>query len=236
MLIATALLVSGTARAQSQVESTSPSPSESTAAAQTQAPAAPAGFTGTVDLGGLFTSTDGDAARYERYRDTRNGLYSSFNVRRSSESFLFGANASHVGYRDQRYNATFIGRRVSANFGWVSLPLNYSYLTRTAFTTNGSVLTLDDAAQRAVQGPTISPTDGTAVGVPCAPGAPPGHNGRTSPSLIGSGPGACAPAVPANSTTATTTAQSSLIPILSSCDWRNVTVRLPKPVRAYAIP
>jgi MtrB/PioB family decaheme-associated outer membrane protein len=86
---------------------------------------------------------------------------------------VFDANALHVGYRDQRYNARFLSRRVTFGFDWISLPLNFSYLTRTPFVTSGSTLTLDDNAQRAVQGPTNVAADGTAVGVPCAPGAPP---------------------------------------------------------------
>jgi MtrB/PioB family decaheme-associated outer membrane protein len=139
-----------------------------------QAPAAPAPlFRGTTDIGGLFTTTDGDEARYERYRDTRDGVYTNFSVNRESGSYLFDASASHIGYRDQRYDATWLSKRVNFAFEWISLPLNYSYLTRTPFVTNGSTLTLDDAAQAAVQGPTNAAADGTAVGVPCAPGAAP---------------------------------------------------------------
>jgi MtrB/PioB family decaheme-associated outer membrane protein len=139
--------------------------------AQTSTPTLPAN--GTVDIGGLFTTTDGDEARFERFRDSRDGLFSNFSLNREGASYLFDANASHVGYRDQRYNASYIGRKVDFNFGWVSLPLNFSYLTRTPFVTNGNTLTLDDNAQRAVQGPTFAANDGSAVGVPCAPGAPP---------------------------------------------------------------
>src|SRR5687767_9300644 len=132
------------------------SPALAQAPTQTPAPAgqpAPPAFTGTLDLGGLFTSTEGDEARYERYRDTRDGVYSSFSLDRSGDSYLFDGNASHVGYRDQRYNARFLSRRVNLRFNWTSLPLNFSYLTQTPFVTNGSTLSLDDAAQRAVQGP-----------------------------------------------------------------------------------
>jgi MtrB/PioB family decaheme-associated outer membrane protein len=141
--------------------------------AQTQPPAPGGPLRGTVDVGGLFTTTDGDAARYERYRDTRDGVYSSVTLNRQTGTYLFDANASHVGYRDQRYNTAFWSRRVNFAFQWVSLPLNYSYITRTPYVTSGGTLTLDDGAQQAVQGPTNAPADGTAVGVPCAPGAPP---------------------------------------------------------------
>jgi len=130
-------------------------------------------LSGTVDVGGRVTGTDGDEARFERYRDTRDGLYSTFSLTRESDSYAFDADAFHVGYRDQRYRAAFMSRRVNVDFDWVSVPLNYSYLTRTPFRTSGGTLTLDDALQRAVQGPTNAANDGTAVGVPCAPGAVP---------------------------------------------------------------
>ena len=161
MLAAALLLVPCPGAAQTQ----QPPPT------QTAPPASP--FTGLADVGGLFTTADGDEARYERYRDTRDGLYSSFTLNRETVSYLFDANASHVGYRDQRYDVSYLRRKIKFGFNWLSLPLNYSYLTRTPFVTNGNTLTLDDNAQRAVQGPTNAAADGTAVGVPCAPGAPP---------------------------------------------------------------
>jgi hypothetical protein len=129
-------------------------------------------YTGTVDVGGLFTGTTGDAARYERYRDTRDGVYSSLTANRLGTSYLFDGSASHIGYRDQQYAAAYTGSRVRVNFNWVSIPLNFSYLTRTPYTLSGSTLSLDDNAQRAVQGSNASTTDGL-VGVPCAPGGPP---------------------------------------------------------------
>jgi MtrB/PioB family decaheme-associated outer membrane protein len=138
------------------------------------APAAPATpLSGTVDIGGRFTTTDGDEARYERYRDDRDGVYSSFTTGRRTDAYWFDAEASHIGYRDQRYAVDFLNRRVNFSFRWDSVPLNFSYIALTPFQTSGSTLTLDDAAQRAVQGPTNAANDGTAVGVPCAPGAPP---------------------------------------------------------------
>lgn len=142
-------------------------------ATQAPAPVPTATLSGSIDFGGLFTTTDGDEARFERYRDTRDGAFSSFGLSRSSASYLFDAKAHHVGYRDQRYAADFYSRKVTVRFRWDSLPLNYSYLARTPWAGSGGTLTLDDNAQRAVQGPTNAANDGTAVGVPCAPGAPP---------------------------------------------------------------
>ncbi|MBI4886293.1 MAG: MtrB/PioB family outer membrane beta-barrel protein [Acidobacteria bacterium] len=149
-----------------------------------QAPQAPAAapvptslLSGTVDVGGLFTTTDGDAARFERYRDTRNGLYSTFGLNRTTGTYLFNADAFHVGYRDQRYDAAFMSRRINVDFDWVSVPLNFSYLTRTPYVTNGSTLTLPDSAQAAVQ-------NRTAVGVPCAPGAAPAACGTPAQAAL----------------------------------------------------
>ena len=168
MLIAACLLAPHSAMAQGPV-----------AQGQPGAPGQPGGtaaapiFTGSADFGLLLTADDGDEARYERYRDMRNGVFSNFRVDREHANYLFNARAEHVGYRDQQYAASFLGRRVTLGFDWTSNPLNFSYLTRTPYETNGGLLTLDDAAQAAVQGPTNATNDGTAVGVPCAPGAPP---------------------------------------------------------------
>ena len=130
-------------------------------------------LTGTVDVGGQFTGTDGDEARYERYRDQRSGVFSNLALSRHTNAFVFDASARHVGYRDQRYDLNYMRPKLSFDFSFVGQPLNFSYITRTPYSANGSVLTLDDNAQRAVQGPTFATNDGTAVGVPCAPGAPP---------------------------------------------------------------
>jgi hypothetical protein len=141
------------------------------AAAQAQPAQTPAA--GTVDVGGMFTTADGDEARFERYRDARDGAYTSLALNRETGSYLFNASASHIGYRDQRYAVEYSRPRLDFGFNWISLPLNYSYLTRTPYATSGATLTLPDSAQAAVQGPTNATNDGTAVGVPCAPGAPP---------------------------------------------------------------
>ena len=161
VLTAALLLIAGPAMAQAPQ------------APQPQAPGAVSPLRGSADFGGVFTATDGDEARYQRYRDERDGVFSNLTVNRSSSRYLFDANGSHIGYRDQKYNATYLGPKVTFGFQWVSLPLNFSYITRTPFTTNGTTLTLDDSLQRSVQGPTNATNDGTLVGVPCAPGAPP---------------------------------------------------------------
>src|SRR3954469_18731505 len=151
-------------------------PAPGPAAVQAPAPAqgtADSPYTGTAEFGGLFTGTDGDAARYQRYQDLRDGAYTNLNISRITNAFMLDASARHVGYRDQRYDLGYVRPKFNFNFAFTGIPLNYSYITRTPYTRTNGVLTLDDNAQRAVQGPTFATNDGTAVGVPCAPGAPP---------------------------------------------------------------
>jgi MtrB/PioB family decaheme-associated outer membrane protein len=166
LLTATLLLAPAAGRAQTpQAPQAQPAgPAQGTADAP---------FTGTVDVGGQFTGTDGDEARFERYRDSRSGAFTNIGVSRLTDRFMFSADANHVGYRDQRYALSYSRPKFDFTAQFSGTPLNYSYLTRTPYQRDGSVLTLDDSAQRAVQGPTFATSDGTAVGVPCAPGAPP---------------------------------------------------------------
>ena len=91
---------------------------------------------GTVDVGGLFTATDGDEARYQRYRDKRDGCIPSVDLNRRRRR-------GSCSTRRRRTSAIAISStapvpgpegelRISLG---QSIPLNYSYLTRTPFTT-----------------------------------------------------------------------------------------------------
>jgi len=123
-------------------------------AAQTQPSAST--FTpklGTIDFGYRGTSFTGDEARYNRYRDLRDGGYvDRFRFVRETESTAFRAEANNVGYRDQRYFADLqsIGK-FKASFEFNSNPL-YQAQARGYFKGAGSgTLTIDDAAQSAIQ-------------------------------------------------------------------------------------
>src|SRR5690349_20328489 len=65
---------------------------------QTRIPASSLGF---VDFGYRGTSTSGDAARYERYRDDRDGVYSAFGYSRQTDTKIASASVYNAGYRDQ---------------------------------------------------------------------------------------------------------------------------------------
>jgi MtrB/PioB family decaheme-associated outer membrane protein len=118
-------------------------------------------FTGLIDFGGLFGDVNGDEARYERYRDASDGIYSDFRITREGSSYFFDATANHIGFRDQKYTATYDSRKVKFNFLWDSIPLNYYYGAITPYTRGSSKMVLDDASQLAVQ-------NRQAKGIPCA--------------------------------------------------------------------
>jgi MtrB/PioB family decaheme-associated outer membrane protein len=127
---------------------------------------------GSVDFGGQFTTTDGDEARYERYRDLRSsGLVDAFKYNRTKDAWQFNMTADHVGHRDQRYAAQFWKYdRAKVSFMWDQIPLFYSTGDRDAFgllsaTPYSGVGTgeyrLDDAVQADLQA--VCPTP------PCPP-------------------------------------------------------------------
>lgn len=158
-LMTAALLLASFATARAQDPPTKPAP-----------PTTPS--TGFFDVGYRGTKTDGDAARYERYRDLRDGAATLFSTSKHTENYRLNLFASNIGYHDQRYTVGYQNSKATFNFMWDSIPTNFSYLTRTPWTDTGNgVLTLPDSAQQAVQAK-------LAVGVPCGPGAPPAACGN----------------------------------------------------------
>jgi MtrB/PioB family decaheme-associated outer membrane protein len=123
------------------------SPAGAQEASQAEAPRA-----GSIDFGGRLFTTDGDEARVQRYRDLRDGGFlENFRYNRETDAWLFDVTLTHVGYRDQRYDAS-VNRfgKVKAWFQWDQVPLFYSVDTRTPYvSTSPGVLRISDAAQQA---------------------------------------------------------------------------------------
>lgn len=122
------------------------------AAAIAQTP--PPGTTGFFDFGGRGTSTTGDAARYERYRDMGNGLFlENARLMRDRNGWLVSVNAEHIGRSDQRYQGTF--QKPGRFKGWVSwdqIPMVMSVTTQTLFVPpTGNEFTIEDPLQQQVQ-------------------------------------------------------------------------------------
>ncbi|MGE5127281.1 MAG: MtrB/PioB family outer membrane beta-barrel protein, partial [Betaproteobacteria bacterium] len=114
---------------------------------------------GSIDIGGRFTSTTGDEARYERYRDLRDGANVNLHYSRETPNWTFDVKAQNIGYRDGRYVLKFNSRRVQLWAQFDQTPLNYSYDTRTPYSCTAGNCALDPGLRAAVQAK-------TAVGIP----------------------------------------------------------------------
>jgi MtrB/PioB family decaheme-associated outer membrane protein len=114
---------------------------------------------GRVDFGFRGQSLSGDAARFNRLRDRREGaLVDAFRLEKETATWFFRAEADRVGYRDQRYRADFqsIGK-LKVSFEWDQIPLLQSLTTRSLYTDmGGGVLAVDDAIQQGIQAGTLT--------------------------------------------------------------------------------
>jgi MtrB/PioB family decaheme-associated outer membrane protein len=114
-----------------------------------------------IDFGarGTFYGAGADQARYQRYRDTRDGgTIDVLRVYKDTEQYRYSLQADHVGYRDQRFSASYINYgKVKASFEWNQIPLFYSRDTRTLYDrSNQGVLTLNDSVQSGIQNKTLT--------------------------------------------------------------------------------
>ena len=108
---------------------------------------------GQFDFGfrGTIYADNSDEARYQRYRDLRNGPFGEgIRLGASDDRRFWDVRATHVGYRDQQYAANYNDfGAVKMSFEWNQVPLFFSRDTRTAYTTSApGVLGLDGLPQR----------------------------------------------------------------------------------------
>jgi len=162
--VSAALLLTSATVAMAQTEQPTPPPPaavQDTAETEAEPPTL-----GSVEFGFRGSSTTGDRARYERYRDLRSGANINTALSKWTDTYQLDLKGTNLGYRDQAVSADFISKRVKFNAFVDQTPLNYGLdgLTRTPWVeTSKGVWELPDAAQRAVE-------NKTAVGVLCAPG------------------------------------------------------------------
>src|SRR5712692_3167546 len=114
-----------------------------TGSVQSQVPAATTvgpdlGSSNFVDFGlrGTSFGTGSDKARFQRYRDLRNGpTLDVLRYASETDSRLFNVQADHVGYRDQRYSASYNNYgKLKVSFEWNQVPLFFSQDTATLYT------------------------------------------------------------------------------------------------------
>ena len=114
-----------------------------------------------VDFGfrGTAYAEGSDEARYQRYRDLRNGFtVDAFRFAKTTDARWLVVTSDHVGYRDQRYTAAVnqFGR-VKATFEWNQIPLFFSQDTLALHTTESpGVLRVADSIQSGIQGGTTT--------------------------------------------------------------------------------
>ena len=139
-----ALSLSVAAAAQTQPPGANPPPAKpGTETAPQATPAAESEFTGSLfdqrprqfSIGGRFSSISGDPARFQRYQDLRDGVLLSdvrWETQEAEGAWFFRAAADNVGFRDQRYAATYerTGRFVISGL-WDQIPQFYSVDTKT---------------------------------------------------------------------------------------------------------
>ena len=106
-------------------------------------------------IGGRLVSEEGDPARWQRYRDLRDGVLFT-NARYEREWAATGQRlrvaADNVGWRDGRYVGVLERPgRFTVTGSWDGIPQFYSVDTKTPYTADGATLTLDDATQRSIQ-------------------------------------------------------------------------------------
>jgi MtrB/PioB family decaheme-associated outer membrane protein len=144
--------------------------SGSAARAQTQTPATfatlhptnPAVF-GQIDFGGRFTGVTGDRARYQRYRDLRDGVFFDMPFyHRETDTWWMNLTVRNAGYRDQRYVLTAARPgKVKFRVLYDQTPTFISDDTRTPYTPRpqengsydnfGGTLSLPDAVQTSIE-------------------------------------------------------------------------------------
>jgi MtrB/PioB family decaheme-associated outer membrane protein len=117
---------------------------------------------GNIDFGAQFNDTNGDYARFQRYRDLRDGpLADNLLFARRGETWTLNAMATKLGYRDQRIAGEYrLVGKVKASFDWDQIPLYISADTRTFFEeTEPGVFRLPDTMQASNQAGTTTIRD-----------------------------------------------------------------------------
>ena len=151
MLTTTVVVLLAAAAASAQEPPTLPAPTDLVAIGRSEMSGK---LYGTLDFGARLNDTDGDEARFQRYRDLRPGIYGTNGlIGRRTEEWNLEAQAWNAGYRDQRYQLDFqrVGR-LSVSFLWDQIPMFISRDTRSLYTQpSAGVFRLEDGLQQEIQ-------------------------------------------------------------------------------------
>jgi hypothetical protein len=147
-IVAALLLTTGGAVAQDMVRTTAPSSPDGA-------------LTNQIDIGlrGTSFGADSDQARYQRYRDLRDGgTVDRFRLSKDTDAYKWNLQADHIGYQDQRFFGSYTNHgNVKLSFDWNQIPLFYSETTSTLYNTSSpGVLSLNDSVQSGIQNKTLT--------------------------------------------------------------------------------
>lgn len=162
-MVAALLLISGGALAQDKpaIDAASQDVPKTTATAAVPAAAAEFGPTNQIEFGlrGTVFGAGSDKARFQRYQDFRDGgTIDRFRWAKSTDGYVFKAEADHLGYHDQRFLGSYNNYgKVKASFEWNQIPLYFSDTTRSLYSASApGVLTINNDLRSALQNKTTT--------------------------------------------------------------------------------
>jgi MtrB/PioB family decaheme-associated outer membrane protein len=157
-MVAAVLLIAGAAAAQEASTTTANAQPD---VAKTAAPSPDIPLVNQIEFGlrGTLFGSDSDPARFQRYRDVRDGgTIDRFRLFKDTDGYRYSVQADHIGYRDQRFSGSYNNfGKVKASFEWNQIPLFYSQDTRTLYDmSNPGRLTLNNGIQSGIQDKTLT--------------------------------------------------------------------------------
>ena len=158
-MAAALLLIPAGAAAQDATKTTDPGQQDTPKTSAATIPDIP--FANQIDFGirGTAFGTGSDEARFQRYRDVRDGGFlDRFRMFKDTDAYRYSLQADNVGYRDERFSAAYNRYgKVKASFEWNQIPLFYSQDTRTLYdTSTPGQLTMSDSVQSGIQNKTLT--------------------------------------------------------------------------------
>ena len=91
-------------------------------------------FDGEVGVSGMLADLDGNKAKFNEYRDVRDGVYSGIRLKYDSDNFFLKGKASDIGYDTQNYRAEGgMYGKFKAYFDYSEIPHNFTFGAKTFF-------------------------------------------------------------------------------------------------------
>ena len=161
VMVAALLLVSAAATAQDKTTGDAAAAQQDVPKTTVAAPVPDLPLANQLDFGlrGTLFGSNSDEARYQRYRDLRDGgTIDLFRFATGGDAYSLTLRGDHVGYRDQHFSGAYNNYgKVKATFDWNQTPLFYSDSTRSLYMSAApGTLLLPDGIQSGIQNKTLT--------------------------------------------------------------------------------